>query len=180
MVSFTKFYTKPMLSEKKLAIFTFLRANPPTMQHKRLISQVKYLDEGDQIIFIASGQGKHNPLKLETKIEYMKKLLPEAHYVTVKNPLVAANWLLEKEYSDFIGVTPSNNIHEFDFLKEYIEQRANSFEIVSSGIKDGDNNSSILEAARKGDIGMFRALTGWTGDDAAYLMEDVCKGLGDE
>lgn len=179
MVSFKNFCSKQMVGEKKLAVFTFLRANPPTILHKRLINQTKSVVEGDNIVFISSGKGKHNPLDLETKIGYMKKLLPEAFYVTVKNPLVAADWLLEKGYTDFIGITPSDNLHEFDFLKDYLEQRANSFEMVSSGIKDGDKNTEILEAARLGDIGMFRALTGWTGDDAAYLMEDVRKGMGD-
>ncbi len=65
--------------ERKAAVFTFGRFNPPTKGHARLIATVKALADsvnGDPFVFVSRSHDKDkNPLSYSDKHVFMQKFL---------------------------------------------------------------------------------------------------------
>ena len=74
-----------MKNDKKVAVFTFGRFNPPTVGHLKLVEKVKEVarKEGGEpfVIPSRSQDAKKNPLNVTDKLKWMKlafsKIIPE-------------------------------------------------------------------------------------------------------
>lgn len=178
--------------EQKLAIITFGRFNPPTRGHKKLVDAVQTIAEdrgGDAFIFPSpSYDQKKNPLPFEQKVAFMRAVFPTARIVAkdeIKNPFQAVGYLSDLGYTDIVLVVGSDRVDEFRrrFDKSY--EFFDSFEVVSAGERDPDkegisgmSGTKAREAAISGDVGKFRAATGWEGDIAYKMMQAVRAGMG--
>lgn len=188
-------------SETKLAVFAFGRFNPPTRGHEKLINAVlheAHVRGGDAFIFTSHSQdSKKNPLEYGVKITFMRQLFPTANVVDdqntsgisrpIKNAFDAAGYLSSLGYTDIVLVAGSDRVSEYQTRFNKAGQFFKSFEVVSAGIRDpeaedaaGMSGTKAREAAKTGDIGKFRAATGWSGEIAMQLMKAVRQGMGVE
>ena len=130
-----------------------------------------------------------NPLKYHEKAQLMKQLMPEANIVVddkVKTAWNVLEKLDEMDYTELYLVCGSDRVEEYTKRwMPYAEETMEKAGIISAGMRDPDDEKSAAgmsgtkarEAAAVGDIGKFRAATGWTGELAQLLMNAVQKGL---
>lgn len=195
MASFQKFIDmteahQDDTGEQKLAVFTFGRMNPPTRGHEKLINMVHQVAEqrgGDAFIFPSKTQDIKNPLSYDDKVEFLKELFPNAKFdfnPDVKSPFHATGYLGSMNYTDIIMIVGSDRVDEFRrrFNRSY--EYFDSFEVISAGERDPDTEgvagmsaSKARIAAAEGDIGKFRAATGWEGEVAGLLMKAVKRAM---
>ena len=181
----------------KPAVFTFGRMNPPTKGHQKLLDKVIELAHGkDHFVFVSQTHGaattkNKNPLPYDTKLKFLKRLFPKVNFVcdeSVRSPFQVVEWLHERGYGNITFVVGSDRVEEFQSrLKPFAEKQVNKFEVVNAGRRDPDSTdvggmsgTKAREAAIEGDIGKFRAATGWSGEIVNQLMTAVRKGLGVE
>lgn len=178
--------------ETKAAVFTFGRFNPPTRGHKKLVKKVSLVAEerrADMFIFPSQTHDKRkNPLPWDVKLVFLRMLFPEANIMAekeVKSPFHATAWLTERGYTDIYLVAGSDRVVEYQERFSKPEEYFNLFEVVNAGVRDPDADdvsgmsaSKAREAAIVGDVGGFRAATGWDGDISEKLMSAVRMGLG--
>lgn len=209
MLKFKTYYDKQttpsLLSEddnKKVAVFTFGRFNPPTKGHEKLIKKVVSLakEKGGEHFIIPSQtvdrkkdpSKSKNPLDWETKIRFMKRLFPELTILkepSIKSPHHAIEYFDEQGFTDVYFVLGSDRIEEFThrwipYAKEVFQEA----KIISAGTRDPDSDDDIAgmsasnarRAALEGDIGKFRAATGWGGEIVEDMMNAVRQGMGVE
>ena len=190
------------MTEKKIndvkaprrAVFAFGRFQPPTKGHLKIVDAVnEHAKEirGDGMIFVSQTQDKkgRNPLAYREKADLMKQLMPSANIIIDEKVKTAWN-VLEKldemDYTEVYLVCGSDRMEEY--TKRWLPYAEETFEkagIVSAGFRDPDDEKSAAgmsgtkarEAAEIGDIGKFRAATGWSGELADALMHAVKKGL---
>lgn len=186
-------------AERKAAVFTFGRFNPMTKGHGLLIERVlKEAKDRDAEMFIFPSQTNDktkdprknkNPLEWEEKIKFLEEAFPGITFVadeSVKNPWGAVNYLSEKGYTDITIIAGSDRVEEYSTrLKQYALNHVENFDVVNCGTRDPDSSApagmsatAARDAALDGDIGKFRAATGWKGDFAERLMKAVRKGMG--
>jgi len=178
----------------KSAVFTFGRFNPPTKGHAKLIATVETLAKeksADSFIFISLSHDKDkNPLSPADKLIFMKELFPGSNIIEndqIKNPFNATGYLGSfLKYTDVTMVTGSDRTESFKRSFNKTGKYFDSFEIVSAGERDPDEDSVVgmsgtkaREAAKRNDLGLFYAATGWDGDIALKLMRAVQKGMQD-
>ncbi len=199
MVSFKKFLEiseakQEETGEQKLAVFTFGRFNPPTGGHEKMINAVNEVAKnrgGTPFIFPSTTHdAKKNPLPHDVKVQFMSKLFPGSNVVnepSIKNPFQASGYLNSNGFTDLVMVVGSDRVEEFRNRFNRATEYFDSFEIVSAGERDPDaegvsgmSGTKAREAAISGDIGKFRAATGWDGELASLLMKAVRDGLGVE
>jgi nicotinic acid mononucleotide adenylyltransferase len=199
MSSFLKFLhlleaKQDEVGERKLAVFTFGRMNPPTRGHKKLIDAVGDVATnrgGDSFIFVSSTHDrKKNPLPYSEKVSFLQQALPGTNIIndpSVRTPFEASGYLSDRGYTDIVMVVGSDRVDEFRrrFSKSY--EFFDSFEVVSAGERDPDaegitgmSGTKAREAALTGNIGKFRAATGWEGELAYHMMQAVRRGMGVE
>lgn len=206
MVSFQRFVElteakSAETGEKKLAVFAFGRFNPPTRGHKKLVDAVIEVANkrgGDPYIMTShSHDPEKNPLDYDTKVAFMRELFSYANIVhdgeggavteEIKNIFNAVGFLNNMGYTDVILVAGSDRVPEYQKRFSKSEEFYDSFEVVSSGERDPDaegtsgmSGTKAREAAASGDVGKFRAATGWEGEVARRLMAAVRAGMGVE
>lgn len=178
--------------EQKLAVFTFGRMNPPTRGHEKIVSAVMEIATqrgGTPYVFTSTTQDpKKNPLSYNEKVAFLKALFPGVDTVDnieIKNPFQAAGFLNSQGYTDLVFVVGSDRVEEFRARFNKANEYFDSFEIVSAGERDPDaegisgmSGTKAREAAIVGDIGKFRAATGWEGEMAGHMMAAVRAGMG--
>ena len=179
--------------KSKTAVVTFGSFNPPTKGHERVFKKVHSLagGTGDAFIFpsrTGPDKGEKYPIHPEIKIRILKDFFPEYNFVDdekVKNPFHAVGYLGDKGYTDIILVVGSDRVEEFTRRFSNPEKFFDSFKIVSGGEREekntgvaGMSSTKARNAAKEGDIGKFRAATGWAGEQSENLMMAVRKGLG--
>jgi nicotinic acid mononucleotide adenylyltransferase len=179
-------------AEKKTAVFTFGRFNPPTKGHERLINAVEsYAKDmnGDPFVFMSQSHDKDkNPLSFSDKLVFMKRMFPNANFVEnelIKNPFQAAGYLgSHLKYTDVVLVAGSDRAAEYQKRFSNPEKYFDLFRVVSAGERDPDSDgvsgmsgTRARMAAANNDLGSFYAATGWDGDFALQLMRAVQKGL---
>lgn len=193
------------LFEDKISHVTFCfgRMNPPTIGHKALINKVAN-SGGDYFIFPSRPTPKTkklklaNPLDVETKIQFIKKIFSSQASHIVDDPrlntfLSVCTYLYDKGYNHVTIVAGSDRLDELISLcKQYngIEGAAHGyykFETIdgeSSGARDpdsegveGSSGTKAREAAVAGDFGKFQQVTG-AGQYAEEMYHAVRKGLG--
>lgn len=130
-------------SQKKVAIATFGRMNPPTIGHDKLIKKLKSID-GDHYLFLSQTQeSKNNPLPFDVKLKFAKQFFPQINvgHPSVRTPIQMLQMLESLEYTDVICVAGADRVAQFDKLfnqyngKEY---NFDSIQVVSAGDRDPD------------------------------------------
>lgn len=197
MVTFQKFVNlieakQEETGEHKLAVFAFGRFNPPTKGHQKLVNTVATVAEnrgGTPFIFPSTTHDpKKNPLPYQDKVTLMRELFPEANIVgnpEIKNPFQAAGFLNSEGYTDLVFVVGSDRVDEFRTRFNKANEYFDSFEIVSAGERDPDadgvvgmSGTKAREAAVEGNVGKFRATTGWEGEIVNRMMAAIRAGMG--
>lgn len=185
---------------EKRAVFAFGRFNPPTKGHGKMIE--KAVAEGkkhnaDVFIFPSQTVDKKkdpakskNPLDWKTKISFMKRLWPDVNIVEaaeVKSPWNVLEYLSDRGYTDVVIVAGQDRVPEYETrLAKYALEVFKSFAAVSAGTRDPDDDKDVTGmsatkariAAREGDIGKFRAATGWSSEIVEQMMKAVRAGMG--
>lgn len=139
--------------ENKTVVFSFGRFQPPTLGHKKLIEKVLAIsskENTEHSIYVSKTHDrKRNPLKIEEKLEFLKKMYPDVNFVStdnkVRTPIESLKHLNNK-YKRVICVVGSDRVDSFKVLfdtyngKEY---RFDSIEVVSSGMRDPDSDTIL-------------------------------------
>ena len=139
--------------EDKTVVFSFGRFQPPTLGHKKLIEKIINISSKKSIdhqIYVSKTQDKkRNPLKIEEKLEFLKKMYPNVNFIStdkqVRTPIESLKHLNNK-YNRVICVVGSDRVDSFKLLfdtyngKEY---QFDSIEVVSSGARDPDSDSVV-------------------------------------
>ncbi len=152
--------------DRKRIVFTFGRFNPPTVGHQKLIEAVaKEAGKDDYVIVpTRSFDKKKNPLDIDTKIEWMKKMFPKhAKYIISSKDLNVIIKVMQSfqglvkdgKYSDVCMVVGSDRVSGFTTLlnkynfdindpdKTPIEYSFKSIEVKSAGERDPDNDDDV-------------------------------------
>jgi nicotinic acid mononucleotide adenylyltransferase len=188
-------------TNKKVAVFTFGRFNPPTKGHQKLIDKTIAVAKekgGEHFIFPSQTVDKKkdpekskNPLDWDTKVSFMKQLFPKANISKVSEvitPHHVIDYLEEKGFTDIYFVVGSDRVEDFEARwVPYAKEIFNTAGIVSAGSRDPDaegisgmSATKARDAAKEGNVGKFRAATGWSGSVAEELMNAVKNGMGVE
>ncbi len=181
-------------AEPKLAVFTFMRCNPPTQGHAKIIRTVDEIakqNKGNPFIFLSrSHDTLRNPLSYKDKIEFMRKMFPQTNFVDntdpeVKNPFQASGYLGSGlKFTDIILVCGSDRVSEFKTRFTNSDKYFDSFEIVSAGERDPDADGiagmsgtrARLAASQDNEVG-FQAATGWDEEASEWLFRAVRRGM---
>jgi len=188
-------------TNKKVAVFTFGRFNPPTKGHQKLIDKTAAVAKekgGKHFIFPSQTVDKKkdpekskNPLDWDTKVSFMKQLFPNnniSKIPEIKTPHQVIEYLEQEGFTDVYFVVGSDRVEEFEtrwipYAKEIFPTAG----VVSAGTRDPDaegisgmSATKARDAAKEGNVGKFRAATGWSGSIAEDLMNAVKNGMGVE
>jgi len=196
MTSFERFYELneakgKETEQRKLAVFTFGRMNPPTKGHQVVFDVVMDVQKqrgGDAFVFPSKvHDSKTNPLPFDVKRKFLVELFPDVPFdftESIRHPFAATGYLGHLGYKDLVMVVGSDRVDEFHKRFNRWHEYFDSFEIVNAGVRDPDDRgvagmsaSAAREAAVTMNIGKFRAATGWTGEVAEYLMRAVREGM---
>ena len=83
MAKFSEYLTE---AADKTHVITFMRANPPTIGHERVINQVKQLATdlgGDHTVVLShTHDGQKNPLTPEQKLRHAQRAFPNTNIKT--------------------------------------------------------------------------------------------------
>lgn len=181
-------------AESKLAVFTFMRCNPPTQGHAKVIRTVDEIakqKKGDPFIFLSRSQDQiNNPLSFKDKIEFMRKMFPQTNFVDnteqeVKNPFQASGYLCSGlKYTDIILICGSDRVNYFKTNFKNPVKYFDSFEVMNAGERDPDEDGiagmsgtrARIAASQDNEVG-FQAATGWDEEAADWLFRAVRKGM---
>lgn len=178
---------------EKTAVFTIGRFNPPTKGHEKLIRKTYDIateQHATPFIFATSthDQSGKNPLTLEEKIWFIEQLMPNvkiANVPSVKNAWTAAEWLDQQGFTRIILTAGSDRITEYQQRwAVFAEDAFDYVDVVNVGIRDPDDDNiagmsatKARQAALEGNLGIFRAVTGWDGKLSEQLMYAVQNGM---
>ncbi len=178
--------------EPKAAVFAFGRFNPPTRGHAKLIATVERIAKeinADPFIFVSrKHDGNKNPLTVEDKLVFMRKMFPHTNIIdndSIKNPFNAAGYLgSHLKYTTIVLVAGDDRVAEYQRNFSKPEKYFDDFKVVSAGERDPDaddvigmSGSKARAAAARNDLGSFRASTGWDGELGLELMRAVQRGM---
>ena len=148
-------------TEKSVA-FTFGRFNPPTIGHEKLIQKVASLPTSDYKIYLSrSYDDTKNPLKVNDKLYFMKKIFPKHSNKIQINPsnmvLEIATSLYNKGFTSITMVVGSDRVREFEgILKKYNDVKSRhgyynfkDIKVVSAGERDPDEEGAVGMSASK-------------------------------
>lgn len=100
--------------EMPLGAFCFGRMNPPTIGHKEVMAKTIETGGTNSFIFVSSSQGPDDPLDVNTKIAFIKKIYPQfAKYIVtepVQNPIFGANYLYDKGFRNIAFIAGSDRL----------------------------------------------------------------------
>jgi len=195
--------------DRKRIVFTFGRFNPPTTGHEKLIEAVaKEAGKDDYIIVpTRSFDKKKNPLDIDTKVFWMKKMFPDHadKIITSKDLNVIIKVMQSFQgtppegYTDVCMVVGSDRVSGFTtLLNKYnmdindtdkvVEYAFTDIEVKSAGERDPDNDddTSGMSASKMRDYAknlnaekFVNALKGLLDPtEALSLMTAVRKGMG--
>ena len=180
----------------RTVVMAFGRFQPPTIGHELLIHAVQHAAQAanaDSVIYVSRTQDhKNNPLSVDQKIYYLKKMFPTMNFVAaddqVRTPVEAVKHLNNK-YNNLIMIAGSDRATSFqEILNKYngIEFNYHTAKVISSGDRDPDSDSAtgmsgtkMREAAVANNLEAFRqGLPHSINEkDAQQLMQAVQQGL---
>ena len=176
-------------------VAAFGRFNVPTIGHgllaKKVVDTAKSV-KADHIIYASRTQdAKKNPLDVDTKVKYLKKMFPGINFKAanedVRTFIEMATKLSEEGYKNLVMIAGSDRIEEYQKLLDKYngkDFKFNSIKVVSAGERDPDadgaagmSGTKMREAAIKGDFKAFRSGIPKTLSDkeTKELMEKVRK-----
>ena len=180
----------------KILIFAFGRFNPPTSGHDKLMREVisqARKNNANHVVYASASQDKRkNPLDVNTKVKFMKKMFP-------RNKIMAAGGtqrtfmeilkFYDKMYGEIIMVAGSDRISEFQKLADKYngkEYNYKSIKVASSGERDPDaegitgmSASKMRDMANNNDYKSFKTgVVGLTDSETKALFNAVKKGMG--
>lgn len=158
----------------KTAVFTFGRANPPTVGHEKLfkkVSEVAIKNKADAFIYLSQTQDKKkNPLSYQDKIAFVKQLMPKYQNMVQKDTsiktIIDQMKKLNQNYKKVILVVGSDRVSWFKKLLEDYNGKDYTFDsidVVSAGERDPDaegvegmSASKMRELASKNNFDEFK------------------------
>ena len=186
---------KEALDNSKKLIFAFGRFNPPTSGHGKLMREVisqARKNNANHVVYASASQDKRkNPLDVNTKVKFMKKMFP-------RNKIMAAGGtqrtfmeilkFYDKMYGEVIMVAGSDRISEFQKLADKYngkEYNYKSIKVASSGERDPDaegvtgmSASKMREMAKNNDYRSFKTgVVGLSDSETKKLFSAVKKGM---
>ena len=183
--------------ENKHVTFCFGRMNPPTIGHKQVFDTMKSVG-GDYLIFLSKTQNvKKDPLDYDTKVDFVKKILPEyadniVDDPSLRTPWQVASYLYDLGYRHATFVGGDDRKQMYQQLKEFngVEGKPHgfydfeTFDFQSAGAREegaqglaGISATVARKAAAEGDLDAFAEATG-AGKHAEELYNAVRKGMG--
>ena len=183
------------LSSSKKLTFAFGRFNPPTTGHAKLmrevITQARKNNANHVVYASASQDSRKNPLDVNTKVRFMKKMFPQNKILAAggdQRTFMEILKFYDKMYGDIIMVAGSDRIREFQALADKYNGRDynyKSIKVVSSGERDPDaegvtgmSASKMREMAKNDDYRNFRrGVVGLNDSDTRKLYDAVRKGM---
>ena len=191
MKSFTQFVSD--LTPKDV-VFVFERFNPPTIAHEKLLEQVAETASGSAYRIYSSHfeDAKKNPLKLEEKVKWMRKMFPKyARNVMsddVNTVFSICSKLYEQGFTRVTMMTESSRVLEFEaLLNGHNGVKTNDgFYNFKEGVKViGCENSSLQlsestmhTAAKSNDLESFAKNLPSSFQDHEELFNAVRNGMG--
>lgn len=189
-----KHYLKEATKEKAV-VAAFGRMSPPTVGHGLLVKKV--LDTAkkqmaDHVIYLSKTQDpKKNPLDVNTKVMWAKKMFPGATIMPATDELrtfIDMVKALNKKYTVLYLVAGSDRVPEYQkLLDKYnkLEYNFSKIEVVSAGERDPDADGAagmsatkMREAASRSDLVSFKkGLPDHMNSSAQKMMDDVRKGM---
>lgn len=176
-------------------VMAFGRFQPPTTGHGLLVQTVINLAKktgGHPVIYVSKTMDpKKNPLPLNIKLQFLKKMFPAGNFVGTDDHIrtfMEAAIDLNRRYKNLIMVAGSDRAETYTkLLNQYNhkEFEYDSIKVMSSGYRDPDSDevsgmsgTKMREAAIAGDFASFRAGLPRTlsNEDAKKLMEYVRAG----
>lgn len=191
---------EPASHTPRRVVFTFMRANPPTLGHRMVVDKVSQVAGNDDYwVFLSHSQDvKKNPLTWDQKVSFVKQIMKPhaAHVVTdadVKTPLQAANWLYDQGYRHITLVVGSDRVQAMtdllngwnsDAIRVKDHRDRVHIQVVSAGERDPDaeglagiSGTKAREAVKQNDVSAFQAATGVQGDLVNKLFDAVRSGM---
>ena len=181
----------------KKVVFAFGRFQPPTSGHALLVAATKHIADkqgADHIIYASKTQDKKsNPLPVDRKVYYLKRMFPGANFVAASADVptfIQAVKQLNKRYKELVMIAGSDRVAEYQkILNKYNGKdfKFDSIEVVSAGERDPDaegasgmSGTKMREAAKKGDFTSFKKglPSTLTTIDAKRLMNEIREGMG--
>lgn len=181
----------------KKVVMAFGRFQPPTTGHELLVNAVKKIaqnQDADHIIFASKSQDKKsNPLSVDRKVYYLKRMFPKTNFVAANDRIrtfMEAAAELSKKYKHLVMLAGSDRVNEYKKLLQKYNGDVFTFEtieVVSAGERDPDadtasgmSGTKMREAAKKGDYSTFKkGLPHTLTDlDGKRLMNEIRQGMG--
>jgi hypothetical protein len=147
-------------------VLTFMRANPPTAGHAKVIERVAMIAKkvgSDFRIYLSQSQdAKKNPLNYNQKIRYLRLAFPQyakniINDSEIKTIFGALRQLADKGYDDITIVVGSDRVPEFQSaIKPYLTHsdpekalRFKKLQVFSAGDRDPDDEGVAGISATK-------------------------------
>ena len=183
------------LDKNTKLIFAFGRFNPPTSGHGKLMREViiqARKNNANHIVYASASQDKRkNPLDVNTKVKFMKKMFPQNKIQAAggsQRTFIEILKFYNKMYGEIIMVAGSDRIREFQALADKYngkEYNYKSIKVASSGDRDPDaegvtgmSASKMREMAKNDDYRNFKTgVTGLSDSDTKALFAAVKKGM---
>ena len=181
----------------KKVVFAFGRYQPPTIGHGLLVAAVKHVADkqgADHVIYAsATHDKKQNPLPVDRKVYYLKRMFPGTNFVAADasvRTFIEAIKQLNKKYKNLVMIAGSDRVPEYKKLLDKYngkEFHYDTIEVISAGERDPDSEGAsgmsgtkMRDAAKKGDFDSFkRGLPPTlTTVDARRLMNEIREGMG--
>ena len=174
----------------KKVTLVFGKFNPPTKKHQQLFTAAKGIAGGSDLkIYPSRGQDSDmNPLKPDTKIQFMKKMFPsfEDNIINDDEAITIFDVLQKMEndgYTEVTIVVGADRLGEFRGLAQKHNGDLYNFEditVVAGGERDTDSETSskMREFAAQDNLDGFKAGLPNNFKDYEKLFKKVKSGIG--
>ena len=184
------------LDKGNTLVFAFGRFNPPTVGHAKLMSRViteARKNNANHIVYAsASTDRRSNPLDVNTKVRFMKKMFPANNIKAAggnQRTFMEILKFFNKMYGNIIMIAGSDRVSEFQKLANAYNGRDynyKSIRLVSSGERDPDaegvtgmSASKMRDMAKNNDFRSFKTgVPNLSDTDSKELFNAVKKGMG--
>jgi nicotinic acid mononucleotide adenylyltransferase/predicted nucleotidyltransferase len=184
------------LDKANKLIFAFGRFNPPTIGHAKLMKEVitqARKNNAKHIVYASASTDKRkNPLDVNTKVKFMKKMFPDNNIKAAggtQRTFMEILKFFNKMYGEVIMIAGSDRISEFQGLADKYNGKEYEYKkitVVSSGERDPDaegvtgiSASKMREMAKKDDYRNFKlGVPNLSSTDSKALFTAVKKGMG--
>jgi len=184
------------LDKNNTLVFAFGRFNPPTVGHAKLMSKViteARSNRANHIVYASASTDKRsNPLDVNTKVKFMKKMFPQNNIKAAggnQRTFMEILKFFNKMYGNIVMIAGSDRVREFQKLANTYNGRDynyKSIKLVSSGERDPDaegvtgmSASKMREMAKNNDYRSFKSgVPNLSDRDSRALFDAVKKGMG--